>query len=57
MSALPADVRVHVLPTGGERLPPGARQFRYRGRNRVSSSIDRSYAASADYLARVAGSR
>lgn len=57
MSALPADVRVHVLPTGGERLPPGLRQFRYRGRNRVSSSIDRSYAASAEYLARVAGTR
>jgi NTE family protein len=57
MSAIPANVRVHVLPTGGDRLPPGMRQFRYRGQNKVSSSIDRSYAASADYLAQVAGSR
>jgi len=54
MSALPPNVRVHVLPTGGERLPPGVRQFRYRGKNRVSSSIDRAYAASAEYLAAVA---
>ena len=23
MSSLPSDVRVHVLPTGGDRLPPG----------------------------------
>jgi NTE family protein len=51
MSAIPPGVRVHVLPTGGERLQPGLRQFRYRGRNQVSNSIDRSYAASASYLA------
>lgn len=57
MSALPSGVNVHVLPTGADRVPPGVRQFRYRGRNRVSSSIDRSYAASAGYLAQVAGSR
>ncbi len=57
MSALPADVTVHVLPTGSERLPPGVRQFRYRSKNRVSSSIDRSYAAAAEYLAQLAGSR
>lgn len=57
MSALPANVRVIVLPTGGDRLPPGLRQFRYRGRSRVSISIDRSYAASATYLAQIAGSR
>ncbi len=55
MSALPPGVEVHVLPTGGDRLPPGLSQFRYRGRNKVSSSIDRSYAASANYLAQVAG--
>jgi hypothetical protein len=55
MSALPPGVRVHVLPTGGERLPPGLRQFRYRGKNQVSSSIERSYAASASYLAQVTG--
>jgi NTE family protein len=57
MSALPENVRVLVLPTGGERLPPGLQQFRYRSRSRVSTSIDRSYAASATYLAQVAGSR
>jgi NTE family protein len=56
MSAIPSHVRVHVLPTGGDQVPPGLRQFRYRGRNKVSSSIERSYAASADYLARVARS-
>src|SRR6202035_941759 len=27
MSALPEHVRVHVLPTGGEQLPPGLGQF------------------------------
>src|ERR1700758_2751155 len=47
MSALPAGVTVHVLPSGGDPGPPGLSQFRYRGRNKVSSSIDRSYAASA----------
>jgi NTE family protein len=51
MSALPPDVRVHVLPTGSDQLPPGLGQFRYRSRNKVSKSIDRSYAASARYLA------
>jgi NTE family protein len=55
MSALPPGVRVHVLPTGGDRLPPGLGQFRYRGKNKVSSSIDRAYAASAGYLAQVTG--
>jgi NTE family protein len=57
MSSLPPGVQVHVLPTGGERLPPGLRQFRYRGRKQVSSSIERSYTASAGYLAQVSGRR
>jgi NTE family protein len=57
ISTLPPNVRVHVLPTGGDQLPPGLRQFRYSDRNKVSSSIDRSYEASANYLAQVAGSR
>lgn len=57
MSALPPGVQVHVLPTGGERQPPGLRQFRYRGTNQVRNSIERSYAASAGYLAQVAGRR
>jgi NTE family protein len=55
MSALPPGVEVHVLPTGGDRLAPGLRQFRYRGANQVSSSMERSYAASASYLAQLAG--
>ncbi|HEX5302778.1 MAG TPA: patatin-like phospholipase family protein [Streptosporangiaceae bacterium] len=50
MSALPDSVRVHVLPTGGDRLPPGRAQFRYRDRTRVGLSIERAYTASASYL-------
>ena len=57
MSALPPGVRVHVLPSGGDRLAPGLSQFRYRSRKMVSSSIDRSYEAAARYLAEVAGTR
>ena len=57
MSSLPPGVQVHVLPTGGEQLPPGLRQFRYRGRKQVSSSIERSHAVSAGYLAQVSGRR
>jgi NTE family protein len=53
MSSLPPGVRVNVLPTGGEGLPPGLGQFRYRDKNKVSNSIDRSYAASASYLSQV----
>jgi len=56
MSALPENVRVHVLPTGGDRLPPGLKQFRYRDRSRVRSSIERAYTASASYLAALARS-
>ena len=55
MSALPDDVRVHVLPTGGDRLPPGRAQFRYRDRTRVRVRMDRAYQASASYLAKLAG--
>jgi NTE family protein len=54
MSSLPPGVRVHVLPTGGGQLPPGPAQFRYRGKTKVSESIDRSYEASAHYLAELA---
>src|SRR6201996_3951282 len=56
MSAIPPNVQVHVLPSGGQRLPPGMRQFRYRDRNQVNNSIDRSYAAAADYLATITAS-
>jgi len=55
MSSLPGNVRVHVLPTGGERLPPGLAQFRYRDVARVGLSIDRAYTASASYLAALTG--
>jgi NTE family protein len=51
MSALPDHVRVHVLPTGGDRLAPGLQQFRYRDQAKVGRSIERAYAASASYLA------
>jgi NTE family protein len=54
MSSLPDNVRVHVLPTGGERLPPGLAQFRYRDVARVGQSIERAYTASASYLAALA---
>jgi NTE family protein len=57
MSALPPGVQVHVLPTGGEPQQPGLRQFRYRGKNQVRNSIERSFAASAGYLAQEAGRR
>ena len=54
MSSLPSDVRVHVLPTGGDRLPPGSAQFRYRDKTRAGQSVERAYAASAGYLATLA---
>jgi NTE family protein len=55
MSSLPSGVRVHVLPTGGDRLPPGTAQFRYRDKNRVGQSIERAYVASASYLSALTG--
>src|SRR3984885_7180961 len=55
MSSLPSDVRVHVLPTGGDRLPSGTAQFRYRDKTRVGQGIERAYVASASYLSSVAG--
>jgi NTE family protein len=51
IAALPTDVQVHVLPTGGDRLPPGLTQVRYRDRARVGQSIERAYVASLKYLA------
>jgi NTE family protein len=53
MAALPAGVQVHVLPSGGDRLPPGMSQFRYRDRTKVKTSITRAYAASARYLSAI----
>jgi NTE family protein len=55
MSSLPSDIRVHVLPTGGDRLPSGTAQFRYRDKTRVGQGIERAYAASASYLSGLAG--
>jgi NTE family protein len=55
MASLPDDVRVHVLPSGGDRLPPGLSQFRYRDRSKVDVSISRAHAASARYLSALAG--
>ena len=54
MSSLPENVRVHVLPTGGDRLAAGRSQFHYRDRSRVGLSIERAHAASAGYLAELA---
>jgi NTE family protein len=51
MAALPADVRVHVLPAGADRQPPGLSQLRYRDKTKVAVSIERAYLASARYLA------
>ncbi len=55
MAELPSGVRVHVLPTGGDRLPPGPSQFKYRDRAKVRLSISRAYAASARYLSAAGG--
>jgi NTE family protein len=51
MAALPSDIRVYVMPAGSEGLAPGWSQFRYRDKNRVKVSMERAYAASANYLA------
>lgn len=51
MSALPSDIAVHVLPTGGNRRPGDLSQLRYRDKTMVQESIDRAYEASAKYLA------
>jgi NTE family protein len=54
MAALPADVRVHVLPAGGARTGPDLSQLRYRDKTKVGDSIERAYTASASYLAGLA---
>jgi len=54
MSSLPSGVSVHILPTGGDGLPPGLSQFRYRDRAKVKHSIERAHTASASYLAALA---
>jgi NTE family protein len=69
MSALPDEITVHVLPTGGkrpaasrrlagkwtsgDRRAPDLSQLRYRDKTMVQESIERAYEASAGYLAAV----
>ena len=55
MAALPAGVRVHVLPAGTDQRPPDLSQLRYRDKTKVGASIERAYLASASYLAALAG--
>jgi NTE family protein len=51
MAELPDTVRAHVLPSGEENMP--LISMRYRGPARVTSRIERGYAASAAYLSRL----
>jgi NTE family protein len=55
MAALPDNVRVHVLPAGSIRNTPDLAQLRYRSKTKVGETIERAYAASASYLAGLAG--
>ena len=48
MANLPTEVRVHVLPSGEEKLP--LISMRYRNARSVASRIQRGYQAAADYL-------
>lgn len=52
MATLPADIEVHVMPTGGETRPGvDLSQLRYRDSSRISGYIERAYQASSHYLA------
>ncbi|HTS97451.1 MAG TPA: patatin-like phospholipase family protein [Streptosporangiaceae bacterium] len=51
MSALPDNVRVHIMPAGMVRGGPDPSQLRYRDKARVADSMERAYTASASYLA------
>lgn len=52
LARAPADVGVHVLPTGVEhRRYSDPRQLRYRDPWQVLAHIDDAYAATVDYLA------
>ena len=48
LDAVPADVTVHVLPTGEQLRYNDPSQLRYRNFSRTSSRIERSYARSHD---------
>jgi NTE family protein len=51
MAGLPADVRVHVLPSGQPTRSPDLSQLRYRDQTKVRVNIERAYRAAAKYLA------
>ncbi|MFV0317444.1 MAG: patatin-like phospholipase family protein [Microthrixaceae bacterium] len=52
LAALPEEVEVHVLPTGGQGPRPTEwRQFRYGDFGGTADAIDRAYEACAEYLA------
>jgi len=51
MAELPSDVRVHVLPSGEDRMP--LYSMRQRRAGAVASRIQRGYQASSEYLARI----
>jgi hypothetical protein len=44
-----------VLPAGTDQRTPDLSQLRYRDKTKVGASIERAYAASARYLAGLAG--
>jgi NTE family protein len=48
MANLPADVRVHVLPSGEEKMPLVS--IRYRSARAVAARMERGYQAAAEYL-------
>jgi NTE family protein len=54
MSALPGDVRVHVLPSGATPRPPDLSQLRYRSKTGVDHNIQQAYAAARRYLTALA---
>lgn len=53
MATLPADIQVHVLPSGGTGKAPDLSQLRYRDKTNVTMNIERAYTASASYLAKL----
>lgn len=58
MANLPAEVDVHVLPTGGEQIRfNDRRQFRYRDFSSVPDKISTAYDATRQYLAGIAPTR
>jgi NTE family protein len=55
IESLPAGVRVHVLPSGGDGKPTDLVQLRYRDPAKVEENIERAHVAAAAYLAELAG--